>query len=59
MTQQRMQQAQQLLQSGEWTVTEVARTVGYAHLGHFATAFKSQFGMTPGECIGKRMSVLG
>lgn len=53
LTQLRMQRARQLLQQGHWTVAEVARSVGYANLGHFATAFKNQFGMTPGACVGR------
>lgn len=53
LTRQRMQRARQLLQSGEWTVAEVARIVGYAHLGHFAVAFKREFGLTPGNCVGR------
>jgi len=53
--QQRMQQARHLLQQGKLTVAEVARTVGYGHLGHFAVAFKREFG----ACMGRKMSVLG
>lgn len=59
LTQQRMQRARYLLQQGKLTVTEVARTVGYGHLGHFSVAFKREFGMTPGACIGRKISVLG
>ena len=51
LTQQRMYHAQQLLREGKWTVAEVARTVGYGHLGHFAAKFKQQFGITPQECL--------
>jgi AraC-like DNA-binding protein len=51
LTQQRMQLARQLLREGDWTVAEVARMVGYGHLGHFATAFRRQFGMNPRECM--------
>ena len=51
LTRQRMQRAKQLLQEGQWTVTEVARIVGYGHLGHFAAAFKRQFGITPKQCL--------
>ncbi|MEO0539044.1 MAG: AraC family transcriptional regulator [Cyanobacteria bacterium P01_A01_bin.123] len=54
--QQRMERAKQLLHDGEWTVTEVARTVGYGHLGHFAAAFKHQFGMTPKQCLSGKLS---
>ena len=54
--QQRMERARQLLYEGEWTVTEVARTVGYGHLGHFAAAFKHQFGITPKQCLSGKLS---
>ncbi|MBD2463179.1 helix-turn-helix transcriptional regulator [Oscillatoria sp. FACHB-1407] len=59
LTQQRMQQAEQLLRAGNCTVAEVANRVGYAHLGHFAAAFKRQFGITPRECLAGQLSVLG
>jgi AraC-like DNA-binding protein len=55
LTQQRMRQARMLLLEGNRTVAEVARRVGYGHLGHFATAFRRQFGMNPKECL-KRSS---
>lgn len=51
MAQQRMQLARQLLREGNWTVAEVARMVGYGHFGHFAAAFRRQFGMNPRECM--------
>lgn len=51
LTQLRMLRARQLLQTGEWTVAQVARTVGYGSLGHFGTAFKRQFGISPGACL--------
>lgn len=50
-TQQRMNQAEQLLREGNYSVAEVANRVGYAHLGHFAAGFKRQFGITPSECL--------
>jgi AraC-like DNA-binding protein len=54
--QQRLQQAEQLLRQGNRSVAEVALLVGYGHLGHFATAFKRQFGITPSQCLaGKRV----
>ncbi|MCC5603296.1 helix-turn-helix transcriptional regulator [Nostoc favosum] len=56
LTNQRMEQAHQLLQNRNFTVAEVANIVGYAHLGHFAAAFKRKFGMTPRECfLGKKL----
>ena len=51
LTQQRMYRAEQLLRSRQCTVTEAARQVGYGHLGHFAAAFKRQFGITPRQCL--------
>jgi AraC-like DNA-binding protein len=59
LTQQRMQQAEHLLRAGNCTVAEVANRVGYAHLGHFAAAFKRQFGITPKQCLAGQLSVLG
>ena len=52
--QQRMQQAHRLLRERKWTVTQVARMVGYSQLGHFSAAFKRQFGITPRECLSGR-----
>lgn len=47
----RIVQAEKLLRSGNTTVAEVANALGYSHLGHFAAAFKRQFGITPSECL--------
>jgi AraC-like DNA-binding protein len=49
--QQRMEQARYLLLEGNCTVAEAARQVGYGNLGHFAAAFRRQFGVNPGECL--------
>ncbi|MBE9193650.1 helix-turn-helix transcriptional regulator [Gloeocapsopsis crepidinum LEGE 06123] len=59
LTNQRMEHAQQLLRERNLTVAEVANIVGYAHLGHFAAAFKRRFGITPRECFSgkKRVSL--
>ncbi|MCG6134724.1 MAG: AraC family transcriptional regulator [Nostoc sp. LLA-1] len=46
----RMEQARQLLQAGNMSVTAVANAVGYDHLGHFSTAFKRKFGINPNSC---------
>ncbi|MEM8639255.1 MAG: AraC family transcriptional regulator [Cyanobacteria bacterium P01_G01_bin.54] len=59
LTQQRINQAQQLLREQKWTVAEVARMVGYAHLGHFAATFKRHCGITPRECLLGKKSVFG
>lgn len=58
LTQQRMVKAEQLLQQGDYTVAEVANKVGYTHLGHFAAAFRKQFGVSPRECLASK-SVFG
>lgn len=56
LTQKRMEQAHHLLRDNNLTVAEVANIVGYAHLGHFAAAFKRKFGITPRECfLGKKL----
>ena len=47
----RLQTAMLLLQRGEINVTEAASSVGYANLSYFAKAFKSMFGVTPGELL--------
>jgi AraC-like DNA-binding protein len=59
LTNQRMEQAHQLLQNTDFTVAEVANIVGYSHLGHFAAAFKRKFGITPRECCLDKKLVSG
>ena len=43
----RMEEARRLLELGHLSVAQVARSVGYAHPGKFAAAFKKKFGITP------------
>ncbi|AFY58528.1 DNA-binding domain-containing protein, AraC-type [Rivularia sp. PCC 7116] len=43
----RMEQARQLLTEGSFTVTAIARTVGYTNRSHFAAAFKRKYGVNP------------
>jgi AraC family transcriptional activator of pyochelin receptor len=45
--QQRLMKARQLLQDTEMSVAEVTCLVGYTHPGHFAAAFKREFGVSP------------
>ena len=59
LTEQRMELAEQWLRQGNFTVTEIATMAGYSNPGHFAAAFKRQFGITPRECLLGKMSVLG
>ncbi|MDV2998173.1 MAG: HTH-type transcriptional activator RhaR [Chroococcidiopsis sp. SAG 2025] len=59
LTQMRMEKAEQFLRESNMTVAEVANLVGYTHLGHFAAAFKRQYGITPRECLLGKKSVSG
>jgi AraC family transcriptional regulator, transcriptional activator of the genes for pyochelin and ferripyochelin receptors len=43
----RLERSQQLLASGETSVTEVAHAVGYASLPSFSKAFRKKFGSSP------------
>ncbi len=43
----RLTQASWLLVTGEMSVAEVAREIGFTHRGHFSSAFKEKFGITP------------
>jgi AraC family transcriptional regulator, transcriptional activator of the genes for pyochelin and ferripyochelin receptors len=45
--QRRLAKARQLLLDREMSVAEVACSVGYSHPGHFAAAFKREFGVSP------------
>ncbi|MBW4549889.1 MAG: AraC family transcriptional regulator [Aphanocapsa sp. GSE-SYN-MK-11-07L] len=43
----RLEQARQLLDTGDFKVMEVAERVGFASRSYFATAFKQRFGLNP------------
>ena len=43
----RMERARQLLEADQMTIEAIANTVGIAHRGYFASAFKRKFGSTP------------
>ncbi|NET49838.1 MAG: helix-turn-helix transcriptional regulator [Merismopedia sp. SIO2A8] len=47
----RMERAAQLLKENQVTVTRVAQTVGFAHRGCFAAAFKRKFGLNPSDYL--------
>ncbi len=51
---QRMLAAKKSLLQSRKSVTEVANDVGYTNLGHFAAAFRKQFGTTPKDYKKKR-----
>ena len=50
LTEQRLILAERLLRDTDMTVTEVVHCSGYSNPGHFAAAFKRQFGITPKQC---------
>jgi AraC-like DNA-binding protein len=45
----RLQEAHLLLQSGRWSVGEIAQRVGYTNLAAFTVAFGRRFGVPPSE----------
>lgn len=45
----RMNHALELLQTREYTITEVSELCGFASLGYFSTVFRKHFGKSPGE----------
>ncbi|HEX3613552.1 MAG TPA: AraC family transcriptional regulator [Sporichthyaceae bacterium] len=47
LTQARLDRARRLLEAGDLTVGEVARTVGYTGQSHFSREFRRRFGSTP------------
>lgn len=47
----RMQYAKNLLKQGSYTIQEVGNRIGYTNLGHFAAAFKKEFGLLPKDWV--------
>ena len=52
----RMEKAELLLRERKLSIGEVANLVGYSNLSHFSAAFKSQFGITPSQCMAGKLS---
>lgn len=50
----RMQKARELLQKENCAIKEAGIMVGYTNLGHFAAAFKKEFGVLPSEMMHER-----
>jgi AraC-like DNA-binding protein len=48
---QRLQKANELLQSGRYTIKEAAKAVGYANLANFTLAFKKRYKKIPANSI--------
>lgn len=49
----RLNKAYNLLKEGKMSIGEASYLAGYRHTSNFAAAFKSHFGMTPGELLEK------
>lgn len=47
--QMRLQKAYSLLKTTDWTISEIAYTVGFSSPGYFTTCFKKQYGKYPTE----------
>ncbi|MBF2009053.1 MAG: helix-turn-helix transcriptional regulator [Chlorogloeopsis fritschii C42_A2020_084] len=47
----RLEQARKLLATGETSISQVARSVGFASRSYFATAFRKKFGINPKEFL--------
>ena len=50
----RLLEAKRLLSTGQYNLTEVAFTIGYANLTHFGKAFKKEFGIKPNTYITRK-----
>jgi len=51
MTQQRMNKARKMLESGGTSVSEAAWSIGYTNVSHFISVFRKYFGVTPGKFL--------
>ena len=49
----RMQAAREQLLSGNYSVKQVALSLGYANLSNFSIAFRKQFGLLPSQVLEK------
>ncbi|WP_303851299.1 helix-turn-helix transcriptional regulator [Seleniivibrio woodruffii] len=47
----RMAKAKMMLETGEYSVSDIAWTVGYTNVSHFIKAFKKHFNVTPGQML--------
>lgn len=48
----RLDHARDLLQSRQYSITEVSEMCGFSSVGYFSTVFRKQFGQSPSEKIG-------
>ena len=47
----KLKHSMQLLQSGDYTVTEAAMMAGFNNQGHFRDSFKKEFGLNPSDVL--------
>ena len=45
----RLKKAAKYIETGEFTVSEIAYMVGYNDIKYFSTSFKKQFGISPSQ----------
>lgn len=49
----KLKHSMELLQSGEYNVTEAAMMAGFNNMGHFRESFKKEFGINPSDLLKK------
>jgi len=47
----RLEKAREMLQSGQYTVRQVGKLIGFVNLSNFAKAFRKEFGILPSEVL--------
>ncbi len=50
----RLRYSRQLIESGEYNVSEAAMMAGFNHMAHFRQTFKNEFGLLPSEVARRR-----
>lgn len=50
---QRMERAQELLASGEFTVKQVAAAVGFSHVSNFSRSYRDWYGESPAQALSR------
>ncbi len=54
----RMKEAKRALEASDVTMKAIANRLGYSHVNNFISAFRRQFGVTPGSVRGGQVSTL-
>ncbi|QAR34039.1 AraC family transcriptional regulator [Geovibrio thiophilus] len=55
-TDKRMEKAKVMLESGDYSVSNIAWDLGYTNVSHFIELFRRQYGMTPGKLLSEQRS---